>query len=629
MLVRQNNKFSNLSELYHIASGVVDAGAYDGFNNLQQFARGTLVTQGIAPRLNAISGAVANQSWGHTSEGQHRRNMPPDDTKDRPMFQGSFDEEGVENKLEAWSAGHSGYEPAYALSVRFDMWGNVVEQKEWHMDWGLPNDATLLATRTYEYDALGRRISEPGRLLYWSPDGNVIEDRASSSVVQYVWSGIGGNHLVLRDVDSDANRSTTYDPRLPAGVDERIYAITDASGSVTAITDWAGNVLERYLYTPEGKLEIRTPDMSTVRTNSGYGWGYTYHSGRRDGQGLYYVGGQVYDYLTANPVQPDPASYWGILNEMQPPSLSWYDRTVLFAAPVVAGVAGFIVGGPAGAYIAAAGVLGLTGGYNRFQEGQSALQVMGGGLADGVGAAQIYGAITNRDIATQTGLGWSGGQRVLYGTLGALQFMPVARAGAGVFNRAGAWMAAQHAANLRFLRGLGGGSFRASGGVGTLATPAAASLSGIGGSFGAGWSSVAGLGGLFGNAVFSMSRNPQVQDLLEGGAIRPTSKYRAGVSRTPRHHWLPQQDRAFFNRRGISNAEIDRLTSPLDEGIHQAIEKWVSRFGGYRDTLMYRIAVKESQYGRLLSRREVFREAAQLRRAVGLQDAKIISYGAS
>jgi len=123
----------------------------------------------------------------------------------------------MEDKLGAWSAGHSSYEPAYALSVRFDMWGNVVEQKDWHMDWVLLNEATLLATRTYEYDALGRRISEPGRLLYWSADGNVIEDRASSSVVQYVWSGVGGNHLVLRDVDSDANRSTTYDPRLPAG----------------------------------------------------------------------------------------------------------------------------------------------------------------------------------------------------------------------------------------------------------------------------------------------------------------------------------------------------------------------------------------------------------------------------
>jgi YD repeat-containing protein len=375
VLYKENHLYPSYSELYH-ESGAGASWAYDKFDNLQQFARGTLTTQGSAPRPNAISGAVANQSWGHTSEGQHRRNMPPDDVKDRPMFQGSFDEEGMEDKLGAWSAGHSSYEPAYALSVRFDMWGNVVEQKDWHMDWVLLNEATLLAMRTYEYDALGRRISEPGRLLYWSADGNVIEDRAPSSVVQYVWSGIGGNHLVLRDADSDANRSTTYDPRLPAGVDERIYAITDASGSVTAITDWAGNVLERYLYTPEGKLEIRTPDMSTVRTNSGYGWGYTYHSGRRDGQGLYYVGGQVYDYLTANPVQPDPASYWGILNEMQPPSLSWYDRTVLFAAPVAIGVVVGVATGGLG-FLAAGALGGLTGGFaggasNAYASGASA-----------------------------------------------------------------------------------------------------------------------------------------------------------------------------------------------------------------------------------------------------------------
>jgi YD repeat-containing protein len=256
-----------------------------------------------------------------------------------------------------------------------------------------------------EYDALGRRISEPGRLLYWSADGNVIEDRASSSVVQYVWSGIGGNHLVLRDVDSDANRSTTYDPRLPAGVDERIYAITDASGSVTAITDWAGNVLERYLYTPEGKLEIRTPDMSTVRTNSGYGWGYTYHSGRRDGEGLYYVGGKVYDYLTGDAIEPDPASYWGILNEMQPPSLSWYDRTVLFAAPVAIGVVVGVATGGLG-FLAAGALGGLAGGFaggasNAYASGASAGQVFKSGAIGGaVGAAAgaLGGALAGRIV---------------------------------------------------------------------------------------------------------------------------------------------------------------------------------------------------------------------------------------
>jgi len=135
--------------------------------------------------------------------------------------------------------------------------------------------------------------------------------------------------------------------------------------------------------------------------------------------------------------------------------------------------------------------------------------------------------IRRRVTGARAAAGWSSGQRVLYGTLGALQFMPVARAGAGVFNRAGAWMAAQHAANLRFLRGLGGGSFRASGGVGTLATAGAAALSGARSSLSAGWSSAAGLAGLFGNAVFSVIRGPLSSEGRRFAEISNTSAYRA------------------------------------------------------------------------------------------------------
>mgnify|MGYP000514370310 CR=1 FL=1 len=194
------------------------------------------------------------------------------------------------------------------------------------MDWEGLKEAARLATRTYEYDALGRRISEPERLLYWSADGNVIEDRTSSSVVQYVWSGIGGNHLVLRDVDSGGSRSTTYDSRLPAGIDQRIYAVADAAGNITTITGWDGSPVERYLYTPEGRLEVRTGDMSTALTSSACGWGYTYRSGRRDGEHLYYVGGKVYDYRTAGTLEPEPYQVWGIKPSMTPPAMSWYGK---------------------------------------------------------------------------------------------------------------------------------------------------------------------------------------------------------------------------------------------------------------------------------------------------------------
>jgi hypothetical protein len=121
--------------------------------------------------------------------------------------------------------------------------------------------------------------------------------------------------------------------------------------------------------------------------------------------------------------------------------------------------------------------------------------------------------------------------------------------GSGGLQSWGAWMAAQHAANLRFLRGLGGGSFRASGGVGTLATAGAAALSGARSSLSAGWSSAAGLAGLFGNAVFSVSRNPQVQDLLDSGAIHEVTDYRAGVLSRPHTHHIASNKDASFRRK--------------------------------------------------------------------------------
>ena len=99
--------------------------------------------------------------------------------------------------------------------------------------------------------------------------------------------------------------------------------------------------------------------------------------------------------------------------------------------------------------------------------------------------------------------------------------------GSGGLQSWGAWMAAQHAANLRFLRGLGGGSFRASGGVGTLATAGAAALSGARSSLSAGWSSAAGLAGLFGNAVFSVIRGPLSSEGRRFAEISNTSAYRA------------------------------------------------------------------------------------------------------
>jgi len=212
--------------------------------------------------------------------------------------------------------------------MRFDRYPNVAELTKWTPTG--PGSAPAVGgppPRVYQYDALGRRNREPyNKELYYDAFGKIIEEREPFEVTQYVWGATGGNHLILRDRDTDGERDTPAQSTLPAGIDQRIYAVADAAGNVTTITGWDGNPVERYLYTPEGKLEIRTGDMSTALTSSACGWGYTYRSGRRDGEHLYYVGGKVYDYRTAGTLEPEPYQVWGIKPSMTPPAMSWYGK---------------------------------------------------------------------------------------------------------------------------------------------------------------------------------------------------------------------------------------------------------------------------------------------------------------
>lgn len=85
---------------------------------------------------------------------------------------------------------------------------------------------------SYQYDGLGRRISEAksGTTtdLYVSTADQVLEERVSgTATAQYVWSPVYVDALVLRDRDSDANGS----------LDELPWVQQDANWNVTALLD--------------------------------------------------------------------------------------------------------------------------------------------------------------------------------------------------------------------------------------------------------------------------------------------------------------------------------------------------------------------------------------------------------
>lgn len=94
----------------------------------------------------------------------------------------------------------------------------------------------------------------------------------------------------------------------------------------------------------------------------------------------------------------------------------------------------------------------------------------------------------------------------------------------------------------------------------------------------------------------------------------------------PKHHIFPQQHRKWFNDRGV---DIDRYTIKLTEGDHSALH-----FGGgkgkgggwWNDQIMRELLKQEQRVGRQLTRREILREGARLRRRAGLRHVKVEPY---
>jgi RHS repeat-associated protein len=92
----------------------------------------------------------------------------------------------------------------------------------------------------------------------------VLEERLDSATTpdrQYVWDIQYLDDLILRDRDSDSNGS----------LDERLYALHDANYNVTAVTDAAGAVKERYRYDAYGNRHVMSAGFGGLG-QSAYGW---------------------------------------------------------------------------------------------------------------------------------------------------------------------------------------------------------------------------------------------------------------------------------------------------------------------------------------------------------------------
>ena len=180
---------------------------------------------------------------------------------------------------------------------------------------------------------------------------NVVEEHQGATTAaehvsaQFVRAPDGT--LVLRDRYVPTTNGGNASPLIPntatTNLNERVYALTDAFGSTTAITGIDGTVLERYVYGANGRPQALTPAWTNYQSatskfgpdayTSQYDWQYMYHGARylqlftnwyvSTGGGIggttstSYFGGGLYEYgggsawyssFDGRPVQPNTAA---------------------------------------------------------------------------------------------------------------------------------------------------------------------------------------------------------------------------------------------------------------------------------------------------------------------------------
>lgn len=174
--------------------------------------------------------------------------------------------------------------------------------------------------RNYHYDAKNRlvRVSTPGGTTIasykYDAFGRRIEKRAGNETVRYVH--FGKQVLEERNAFNEVQRSYVYS----RGVDEVVQLTTAANGryyyhdnslgSVVALTNESGSVIERYRYGAYGETTVLGADGVTELAASVVGNPYGYTGRRLDQEtGFYYYRARFYSPERGRFIQRDPLGY--------------------------------------------------------------------------------------------------------------------------------------------------------------------------------------------------------------------------------------------------------------------------------------------------------------------------------
>jgi RHS repeat-associated protein len=155
---------------------------------------------------------------------------------------------------------------------------------------------------------------------YYNESWQVLEERFADDVstqnkgtpatavsVQWLWDIRYVDSPVLRWRDTDGNPQTG-----DYGLEETLYYCNDANMNVTALVDGAtGEVVERYMYDPYGRVTVYEPDWSdTVAWEDSVKNELLFAGYRFDAEtGLYHVRNRQYHPTLGRWLQRDPAGY--------------------------------------------------------------------------------------------------------------------------------------------------------------------------------------------------------------------------------------------------------------------------------------------------------------------------------
>jgi RHS repeat-associated protein len=214
---------------------------------------------------------------------------------------------------------------AQGRTLAYDAWNRLVSVK----------NASDTEVARYEYDGLNRRIVEQfGTLtapatatagirdVYYSQDWQALEERVRTSPSQvaatadtrFIWSPVYVDAMVARDRNADSTATTGT-----GGLEQRVYAIQDANWNTTAIIaatgvpgTTAGNVINRFVYTPYGESQTLTVSWTTpaVGSSPATPWAHLFQGLKfTDVTGLAYVRNRDYSGTLGRFSEMDPIGF--------------------------------------------------------------------------------------------------------------------------------------------------------------------------------------------------------------------------------------------------------------------------------------------------------------------------------